>query len=286
MIRRPKSRPDINSKMYKANEKDLSRILVQIHRITGFDARQYRASTLKRRIERRLLATKSKSYKEYLAFLKRNPSESHKFLDVLSINITDFFRDKRVFFTLKRKILPDLLEKISAGNRKRIRIWSIGCSGGQEPYSLAIILSEIIKSKKDDLKIIIHATDVDRAALNQAKRAQYKITEVKNVPHSYLNKYFTKIKDNGFKIKDNIRKLVRFRYHDLIKGNTLGKFDLILCRNLFIFFNPELQEKMFKKIHASLKKEGVLVLGTAETPKNENLYYCISSQDHMYKKIT
>ena len=277
---------DLNYKMYKADEKNLSKILVQIHRITGFDARQYRASTLKRRIERRLLATKSKSYKEYLAFLKRNPSESHKFLDVLSIDVTDFFRDKRVFFTLKRKILPNLLEKISDGSRKRIRFWSIGCSGGQEPYSLAIILSEIIKSKKDDLKIIIHATDVNRAALKQAKRAQYKITEVKNVPHSYLNKYFTKIKDNGFIIKDNIRKLVRFKRHDLIKGKTLGKFDLILCRNLFIFFNPELQEKMFKKIHASLKKESVLVLGTAETPKNENLFFCISSRDHIYKKTT
>jgi chemotaxis methyl-accepting protein methylase len=272
--------------MYKANEKDLSRVLAQIYRITGFDARQYRASTLKRRIERRLLATKSKSYKEYLAFLKKNPSESHKFLDVLSINITDFFRDKRVFFTLKRKILPDLLEKISAGNRKKIRIWSIGCSRGQEPYSLAIILSEIKKSKKDNLKIIIHATDVNRAALKQAVRAQYKKIKLKNVSDSYLNKYFTKIKDNGFKIKDNIRKLVRFRYHDLIKGNTLGEFDLILCRNLFIFFNPELQKKMFKKIYASLKKEGILILGTAETPKNENLFYCISSRDHTYKKIT
>lgn len=272
--------------MNKANEKNLSRILVQIHRITGFDARRYRASTLKRRIERRLLATKSKSYKEYLTFLKRNPSESHKFLDVLSINITDFFRDKRVFFALKRKILPNLLEKISAGNRKSIRIWSIGCSGGQEPYSLAIILSEINKNKKDNLKIIIHATDVNRAALKQARTAQYKKIEVKNIPHSYLNKYFTKIKDNGFKIKDNIRKLVRFKRHDLIKGKILGKFDFILCRNLFIFFNPELQNDMIKKIYASLKKEGVLVLGIAETPKDENLYYCISSRNHIYKKIT
>jgi chemotaxis methyl-accepting protein methylase len=272
--------------MYKANEKNLSRILVQIHRITGFDAHQYRASTLKRRIERRLLATKSKSYKEYLAFLKRNPSESHKFLDTLSINVTDFFRDKRVFLTLKRKILPDLMEKISAGNRKRIRFWSIGCSGGQEPYSLAIILSEIIKRKKDNLKIIIHATDVNRAALKQAVTAQYKIKEIKNVPHSYLNKYFTKIKDNGFKIKDNISKLVRFKRHDLIKGKTMGKFDLILCRNLFIFFNPELQNEMIKKIYSALNKEGILILGTAETPKDEKLFFCISSQDHIYKKIT
>jgi len=262
--------------------KELTSVLDQIHKVTGFDVQQYRASTLKRRLERRLHATKSKNYKEYLAFLKKDSSECYKFLDAFTINVTEFFRDKRVFLTLKSKILPDILEKIGEKKRKRIRIWSIGCSEGQEPYSLAIILNEIMKSKKDNLKIILHATDVNKTALKQARRAQYKKTEVKNVPDRYLNEYFTKIKDNEFKIEDNIRKLVRFRHHDLIKGNTLGRFDLILCRNLFIFFNHELQNEMFKKIHASLKKEGILVLGTAETPKDENLFYCISSRDHTY----
>jgi len=231
------------------------------------------------------MATNSNSYKEYLSFLKKNSSEYYKFSETLLINVTEFFRDNHIFLTLKRKILLDILEEISSKNKKIMRIWSIGCSGGQEPYSLAIILNEIKKIKRFNIKISIQATDVSKVVLKQAKRAQYKKTELKNVPPIYL-KYF-KIKNNDeFKAVKNIKKLIKFRHHDFIKGNTLGKFHLILCRNLFIFFTPKLQKKMFKKIHASLKKDGILVLGTAETPKDENLFRCISAHDHIYQKIT
>lgn len=266
--------------------KELTSVLDQIHKVTGFDVQQYRASTLKRRLERRLHATKSKNYKEYLAFLKKDSSECYKFLDAFTINVTEFFRDKRVFLTLEREILPYMLEEISSKNRKRMRIWSIGCARGQEPYSLAIILNEISKNKSNNLNIIIHATDVNKVVLKQAKSGQYKKAEMKNVPYKYQNEYFIKINNDEFKIKDNIKKLVRFKPHDLIKGNTFGKFHLISCRNLFIFFLPQLWDELFKKIHASLKKGGILVLGTAEAPKDENLFKCLSSRDHIYQKIT
>jgi len=272
--------------MPEEDEKDLSRILNEINRVTGFDARQYRAPTLKRRLERRLLATKSKSFKEYLALLKKDPSESHKFLDDLSINVSDFFRDRRIFITLKEKILPNLLKEISAQKGKRIRIWSIGCAKGQEPYSLAIILKDMMENEKKEFKISIHATDINKDLLTQASKGLYQKNEMKSVPKKYLDKYFTKMSKNEFLTKENIRKLIKFRQHNIISEDILGKFHLILCRNLFIFFTPELQKKTFIKIHSSLKKDGVLVLGTAETPKDGNLFRNLSSRDHIYQKIT
>ena len=272
--------------MPEEDEKDLSRILNEINRVTGFDARQYRAPTLKRRLERRLLATKSKSFKEYLALLKKDPSESHKFLDDLSINVSDFFRDRRIFITLKEKILPNLLEEISAKSGKGIRIWSIGCAKGQEPYSLAIILKDMMENEKKEFKISIHATDINKDLLTQASKGLYQKNEMKSVPKKYLDKYFTKMSKNEFLTKENIRKLIKFRQHNIISEDILGKFHLILCRNLFIFFTPELQKKTFIKIHSSLKKDGVLVLGTAETPKDGNLFRNLSSRDHIYQKIT
>jgi chemotaxis methyl-accepting protein methylase len=272
--------------MPKEDEKALSRILTQINRVTSFDARQYRAATLQRRLERRLMVTKSKSFKEYLALLKKDPSESHKFLDDLSINVSDFFRDKRIFITLKEKILPNLLEEISAHRGKRIRIWSIGCAKGQEPYSLAMILKDTMEKEKKELNISIHATDINKALLKHASQGLYQKKEIKNIPKKYLDKYFVKMNKDEFQTKDNIRKLIKFRQHNIISEDISGKFHLILCRNLFIFFTPELQKKTFNKIHSSLKKDGILVLGTAETPKDGNLFRNLSSRDHIYQKIT
>ena len=271
--------------MHPGDEKKFKSIINLVHKVTGFDARGYRESTLKRRLGRRLLATKSKNYKEYLAFLKKNPSECHSFLDALSINVTDFFRDKTVFLTLKRKILPSMIEKLLSEQRKRMRIWSIACSGGQEPYSLAMTLNEIIENQRKGLKFIIFATDLNEAVLKKTRTARYTKKEIKNVPKIYINKYFAKSDKNEFEIKENIRKLIKVRKHDLIDGKMEGKFHLILCRNLLIFLTPGLQSEVLKKMHASLKKEGILVLGTAETPKNENLFRCLSPQDHIYQKM-
>jgi len=272
--------------MPEEDEKVQSRILNQINRVTGFDARQYRAPTLKRRLERRLLATKSKSFKEYLELLKKNHSESHKFLDDLSINVSDFFRDRRIFITLKEKILPNLLKEISAQKGKRMRIWSIGCAKGQEPYSLAIILNDMMENEEKELNISIHATDINKALLTQASKGLFQKKEIKNVPKKYLDQYFQKMSKSEFQVKENIRKLIKFRQHNIISEDISGKFHLILCRNLFIFFTPELQKKTFVKIHSSLKKDGILVLGTAETPKDGNLFRNLSSRDHIYQKIT
>lgn len=263
--------------------KELSRVLEEIERITDFDARMYRNSTLVRRIGLRMQITNSKNYKDYLECLRRDQAEFNKFLEALTINVSDFFRDRWVFRTLRKKILPELFESIKERNQKRIRIWSVGCAKGQEPYSLAILLHEMLNDRISDYQIIIQATDMSREALESAKTGFYSDKEIKSMPKKYLDKYFER-QNGGCQIKNDLRNLVRFQHHDLIKGRSLGKFHLILCRNLFIFFQPPLQQNMFEKIHSSLKPNGVLVLGSAEAPRDEELFQTLFSQDRIYQK--
>lgn len=263
--------------------KELNKVLKEIERITDFDARLYRSSTLRRRIGLRMKLTNSNNYEDYLDCLQKDQSESDKFLEALTINVSDFFRDGWVFRTLESRILPDLIHSLQEKGQKRLRIWSVGCSRGQEPYSLAILLHRVLNGKMDDYKVLIHATDVSRDALTIAKKGIYSEEEVHNVPKKELNRYFSK-EGAGYRIKDNLRRLVRFKHHDLIKGDSLGVFHLILCRNLFIFFQPQLQQAMLGKLHASLKKDGILVLGSVESPKGEDLFNALFSQDRIYQK--
>lgn len=261
----------------------MHKILEEIERVTNFDAHLYRKSTLKRRLASRMNTTRSKTFQDYLAYLKEDRSEYEKFLDTLTIHMTDFFRDQNVFDTLKKEVLPDIFQSVKDKKRRRVRIWSIGCSKGQEPYSLAMLLKDILNSRMNDLGIIVHATDMKRSALKKAEAALYTEAEVENVPRHYLKNYFER-EGTDYRVKEDVRDLVRLKRQDLIKGNSLGKFDLILCRNLFIFFEPELQERMFKKIHDSLKKDGILVLGKAESPKNDELFQPIIPHNNIYKK--
>lgn len=270
--------------MSEKNLHHLKKIYAYINRFTGFDPSHYRASTLKRRLDHRLFVTNSHNYKNYLTFLKNNPQECFEFLDSLTINVTEFFRDKKVFSFLKKSVLPSLLENLLKKKRKYVRLWSIGCSSGEEPYSITVVLDELIKRKKYPLRLIIHATDVNKKVLQEAGAGIYKKENINTIPSIYRSKYFVNLDGYHYQVKKSIRRLIRFKHHDVIKENSMGKFDLIFCRNLFIFFEPHLQQKMFKKIHCSLKKEGILVLGTAESPKKKNLFDPLSSSHHIYRK--
>jgi len=266
-----------------STSKGLDRVLEEIERITDFDARLYRDSTLRRRVGLRMQITRSKNYKEYLEYLKKDQSEFERFVEALTINVSDFFRDRWVFRSLQEKILPDLICSLREENKKRIRIWSVGCSRGQEPYSLAILLHEILNNTINDYQIIIQATDISREALKRAVAGIYSNKEITEVPRRYLLKYFER-HPGGYKARDDLRRLIRFRHHDLIKGPSLGKFHLILCRNLFIFFQAKLQQRMFEKLHSSLKRNGILVLGSVETPRDEILFSTLLSRDRIYQK--
>lgn len=266
-------------------ELNLERVFHNIEKVTGFNARPYRESTLKRRVGHRLHATQSRDYGEYFRYLKKNPSEFTAFINNFTITVSDFFRDKKVFRALKRRILPGLVEKKLSRGQKRIKVWSLGCSKGQEPYSLAILLDDVLKKKPShSLQVFIRATDVNIPAVEKAMKGIYNRYEIQNIPAAYRTACFEK-KGDEFKIKEGIKNMVRFSYHDMIKDPYRGNWDLILCRNVFIFFETYAQREMLHKIHAALRKEGILVLGQAETVVNKALFRCLSYKHHIYQKL-
>lgn len=263
---------------------DFDRILAQVRQKTGVDVQLYRTATLERRMSLRLAATRSKSYREYLAVLKKNPAEYKDFLQTLTIPVTDFFRDKDIYKNLKVRVLPAIINRAEMLKRKRISIWSVGCSKGQEPYSLAMLLLKILGTRQAELRFAIQATDLNNTLLKKANAGAYTLPEVKSVPRTYLRDYFSK-NGNMYHIKPSVRRLVKFRHQDLIREKPGGKFDLILCRNVLIFFKPRLRQNVLKNFHSSLCEKGILVLGTAESLNDKRLFHCLSPRDHFFQKV-
>ncbi len=264
-------------------DKELRQIFSTIEKVTNFDASQYRFSTLMRRLNLRLSATHSSNHREYLMVLKKDPIECQRFIQTLTINVTDFFRDKEVFLYMKNNYFPQLIGHADKRKRRSLSTWSMGCSRGQEPYSLAILWHEFLGSKINDYKIMIQATDVDGEALSKARSGLYTPRETASLSKSFLRKYFFK-QDGMFKIKPSLQKMIKFKQFDIIKDPPPGKFDMVLCRNVFIFFEAQLQKKLLEKLYASLKKEGILILGRAEMLHDEEHFQCLSGRFHIYKK--
>ena len=259
----------------------LLQILNRIYEERGFDFRQYKESSLRRRIERRLRATKTVSYEEYLKVLDKDPGEYKKLIDDLTIKVTEFFRDPEAWEVLSDRVLPEIIERktrdegrgtkssivlakrSSVTYRPVLRIWSAGCATGQEAYSVAILLDQLLGERKDDLKIDIWGTDIDRESLLKAQQAEYKPDMIKAVPENILNEYFDF--DGDFMVKCYIKDRVHFKSQDLVLNEPLRQMDLILCRNVAIYFERPLQEKIFMDFYNGLNEKGYLFLGKAET---------------------
>lgn len=265
-------------------DRELHLLLSVIEKSTGFDASQYRFSTLIRRLNLRLSATHSSNYRDYIKFIRKDPSECQRFIQTLTINVTDFFRDKDVFLFLKKNYFPLLKARADNRKNKSLSLWSLGCSRGQEPYTLAIIWHEFLRNKINDYRITIQATDIDPEALTKARSGLYTPKETANMPKSYIRKYFSK-QDGMLQIRLELQKMIKFKQLDIIKQPPPGKFDMILCRNVFIFFESSLQKKIIKKLYLSLKKDGILILGKSEMLHDEELFSCLSHHYHVYKKV-
>ena len=242
-----------------------SSIISQIYRIIfeekGVDFSQYKKNTLTRRIERRLAALKIETLNDYVDYLKTNIDEVTNLYNDILIGVTEFFRDPEVFDEMKEQIAI-LLEKKEQG--EEIRFWSIGCSTGEEAYTLAIILSEVLQEKITKYKVKIFATDIDDESLKIARAGIYAETSLVNVNKNLINKYFS-IHKNQFEIKKSIRELVVFSKHNIISDSPFLRADLISCRNMLIYFNNTLQSRFFPIVHYALKDNGILLLGKSES---------------------
>jgi len=246
-----------------------------LHEKRGFDFSGNRMSMLERRISKRLLSTEVSTYQEYFSLLHSNPDELDELLEVLTINVSNFFRDPLTWEILQKNILPILLEEKKRKKDNAIRIWSAGCASGEEPYSLAILLSELLE--KEDLKLITHifATDIDQYSMQNAKKALFTAEDVGNVKFGLLNKYFLQ-NNEQYALKAAIKDMVKFSNYDLLDKKSTspplsiyGNFDIIFCRNVLIYFNAEFQDRIFGKLYNSLNTNGYLILGEAEIPNNK-----------------
>lgn len=248
----------------------LQNVLDQVRARSGVDFSGYKQPTIRRRLHRRMLDTASATLEDYIRYLRRHPEEYQRLASSFLIKVTDFFRDPDLYDYPRDEVLPDLV----ANARKRgneLRLWSAGCATGEEAYSLAILAAEVLGPGIGDFTVRIFATDLDAEAIMFGRRGVYPLSALKNLSPELLDRYFTRI-DGAYEVKKAIRSLVVFGQHDLGQRAPFPRIDLALCRNVLIYFTPELQRRALQLFAFALRDGGYLVLGKAEstTPLSEH----------------
>jgi len=249
----------------------------------NFSLEGYKVLCIKRRIAARIRTSGYNEPAAYIELLQRNVHEQEQLLAALSIHVSQFFRNKSVFQTLDDTFLPALLQ-ISRSKHSKLRIWSVGCANGEEPYSLALLCQKW--RRQGDLLSIV-GTDLSPDALIRAKRGCFPAERVSNVPNEILAEYFFK-QDNQYQLIDSVREQVQFFRHDILADKPLYRATLILCRNLLIYFSREQQQQVLKILATALLPGGYLVLGRAETMAADcrNLFTCIDPAERIYQRLS
>ena len=267
----------------------------------GIDFSRYRESTIKLRLARRMAETGCDNYKDYFDYLEKDPREYGRLFRDLTIKVSRFFRNRAVFEILSDKIFPDIMSAKESKNDNTLRIWCAGCSFGEEVYSVAITLVEYLKKnekKTDDYNISIFGTDIDDEALEGAKEGVYDAEAVKEIKREILDTYFSSNhpiiqSSNSYMVVDFIKNMVSFSKHDLTSetkisppAGIVANYDLILCRNLLIYFSEPLQKRAFSNLFNSLNPGGYIILGRSESiPKHlEPFLVTRNSRHRVYKK--
>ena len=224
-------------------------------------------------------ATGTETYRKYVRYLQKNPAEFSLVIDNLVINYTSFFRDKDVYTYLEKTVLPSLFQS------KSVRIWSAGCATGEEPYSLAILVHELPGKKLSACQVTIFASDLDEDALAKAETGEYGRKQLNGMDDSLVAKYFD-VKGDLYRVKDFVKQLVRFEKRDLMKPSLRKGFDLILCRNVMIFFSRESQRQIHMHFYSALREGGFLVIGKAEVLSGEpsEKFSCVDVNSRVYQK--
>ncbi|WP_246275895.1 CheR family methyltransferase [Methanolobus zinderi] len=251
----------------------------------GFNCEYYKDSHFRRRIDVRLRATGSENFGEYIQVLKQDQNEQDILLETLTVNVTNFFRNSEVYDIIEKEVLPAVIKSKGIGMNKSIKIWSAGCSIGVEAYSIAMLFHHILGNRIGRYNISITGTDIDKASLQHARNGIYSEVEMKDVRPDFMQRYFVK-EGNQYHIKDELKKMTRFKPHDMISGPKMGGFDIIFCRNVTIYFEKELQEKLYMKFYEGLNKDGFFVMGKTETllGPSKDLFRSYNAKERIYAK--
>ena len=265
----------------------LDLLLEKVYRDGGYDFREYKRGTVTRRLERRLHATGTKTYQNYMRFLDTHPEEYQRLAEDLTIKTSGFFRNPYTFQQVTKLVLPELVAYKERRGELRLRMWSTACAQGEEPYSIAILLTEFLGHSLPEFDILIYATDISQQALEEAQAGEYSTKDVESLSAPLLERHFSYYSES-YRVRNNIRRMLRFSYFDLtstVKPPFLN-LDCIFCCNVLIYLRDKLQERVMSMLYNSLATPGYLILGEAETPPDNvrEKLECLDSKARIYKK--
>ncbi len=226
-----------------------------VYVLTKIDLSSYKEKQMRRRIDSLISKNKCPSYAEYVKLLKNNKDVFEEFVNFLTINVSEFYRNPEQWELLDKEFIPELIEK----SKGSIKIWSAACSTGDEPYSLVMALSRHLPLNK--IKII--ATDIDKQVIATAKVGLYNEKSISNVPEDLRKKYFTQV-GKSYQISEDIKRCVDFKQHNLLRDVYPANCDFIVCRNVLIYFTDEAKKEVYEKFASALKTEGILFIGSTE----------------------
>lgn len=262
----------------------LRKIFLQLRTQTGHDFSLYKPSTIHRRIERRMALHQIDQLDDYVAYLTKSPGEVESLFRDLLINVTRFFRDPEAFDVVEKQVMARLFEDRPAGSP--LRVWVVGCSTGEEAFSLAILLTERMETLKRSHPIQFFATDIDSRGIAAARAGIYPASISVDVSPERLARFFTLDPDGSvYRLNKSIRDMLVFSEHDVIKDPPFSKLDLISCRNLLIYFTPALQQKVIPLLHYALNPGGILFLGNSEgVGESSTLFATIDAKAKLYRR--
>lgn len=266
---------------YLKQEVPYDAIVKILYKEKQLDLFGYKEETIQRRIDKRMHILNLKTIHQYAKYIKLNAQEVDILTQEILIGVTEFFRGTEAFEALKNvmkeklALLPEYSE---------FRMWSVACSSGEEPYSLAIVANEVLRELDKHLYIRIFASDLDDRALQKARQGEYKADILEHVPSELVGRYFEKV-ENGYKVVKSLRDIVVFAHHNFLNNPPFINMDLISCRNVFIYLKSSIQKEVFSLFHYALKSEGVLFLGLSESILSSSDYFAtIDNKNRIYQK--
>jgi hypothetical protein len=257
------------------DEKDWIEFKRKLKSKTDIDLDLYKEPQMKRRIGNLVTRSNAKSFVEYFENVAKDKDEFAAFIEYLTINVSEFYRTPDKFAKLETDVIPDLLKRSS-----KLNIWSAGCSIGAEPYSLSMIMKEITPGKRHR----ILATDLDIEILAKAKKGVYMENEIKSLSPERRQKYFDKLPDDKYAVKEDVKSCIEFKRHNLLKDPFEKDFDLILCRNVVIYFTEEAKDQLYTRFFEALKPGGILFVGATEAILNFRKMGYTSYQPFFYQR--
>ena len=262
----------------------LRTLLDKLSAAYNFDFREYREPALVRRIRARMALVHVDDFEAYAEYIDRHAGEHVTLFNAILINVTGFFRDADAWKSVADEVIPRMVA--AAGESRSLRIWSAGCSSGEEPYSVAMLLAEHLGERARDYPVKIYGTDVDEEALAAARHAAYRLEQLKDMPDGLVDRYFNR-DGQLYRVRRDLRHWCIFGAHNLTQAPPLSHIDLLICRNLLIYFTSELQERILSRFHYAIRENGFLFLGRSESLlARSRLFHAVQPKWRLFERTT